>query len=67
MPDETTGTCDLCGENPTTNNDFCYGCSQSVCETCSINFNLPFGDHDLEDHLYDPDDYDLDDEDDDDC
>ncbi len=66
MPDEpqTTGTCHLCEVNSTTNEDFCYGCNESICSDCSVNFELPFGGHDPEDHQYDP----LEpDEDDDDC
>jgi hypothetical protein len=30
---------------------YCYGCTEVVCEDCSVNFNMPIGPHDSADHL----------------
>ncbi len=44
--------CYLCETNTTNREDYCSGCSQSICDECAVNdFNLPFGMvHDPEDH-----------------
>lgn len=43
--------CYLCNENPTTKDNFCYGCKQLICGDCAVNQNMSFGVHDPEDHL----------------
>ena len=44
--------CYLCEENPTTDENFCHGCKQPICQDCADhNPNMPFGVHDPEDHL----------------
>lgn len=52
-PDEqpkTTGTCFLCEVNSTTDDEFCHGCQQPICNECATNENMPFGGHEPEDH-----------------
>ncbi len=41
--------CYFCNK-PTTQEDFCYGCQQYICEECNTNADLPFGKHKVEDH-----------------
>lgn len=57
--------CYLCEENPTTEDDFCFGCKESICSDCSKNMNAGGFGHDPEDHLVDEDDYEEEDDDDD--
>lgn len=51
-------SCSRCGaevESEEGNDHYCFGCFEAVCCDCSINMELPFGRHDVEDHLIDPD------------
>ena len=54
MADETL--CYLCEENPTTQDDFCFGCKQSICSDCSKNMNTSGPGHDPDEHLEDDED-----------
>lgn len=45
-------TCYLCETNVTTDEDFCHGCGQSICQDCADkNSDMPFGMHDPEVHV----------------
>lgn len=50
---ENPGSCALC-EGVATKDDYCFGCKEWVCETCCVNYNMPFGGHELEVHTEDP-------------
>lgn len=46
---EFFGDCFNCGK-AVTNYDFCYGCSQFVCEICNVNMEA-YGNHNRMEHL----------------
>lgn len=51
MVTERTGGCYHC-ETDCGESEFCYGCGEFICQTCSVNSSLS-GQHHPEDHLVD--------------
>lgn len=54
MSEQSLAKCFNCENEGSAGDMFCHGCKQYVCEECSVNYNLPFGGHEPEDHLEDP-------------
>lgn len=32
----------------------CFGCGKFVCDECDVNYDMPFGAHDVEEHAQEP-------------
>ncbi len=56
--------CALCETTDMPDDLYCYGCKCYVCNTCSINDNIPFGGHDVIEHELSEEDDEEDDEED---
>jgi len=49
------GKCAGCGK-ACGRDAYCYGCHEFVCEDCSVNYDPPWGKHDVGVHFDDPED-----------
>ena len=47
------GNCHFCGKGES-EEGYCWGCKKHICEDCSINWDMPWGGHDVEVHQEEP-------------